>query len=68
MIDKILAIITVSMLIGFMSVVVIFVNEPDLWMVVLIGLGLASYDFWATFRKRRASAERADVGNEAEIK
>ena len=38
-------------LVAFMSVVVWFVNEPDLWIVVVVVLAMASYDFWLSLRK-----------------
>lgn len=51
MLDKIIAAISALMLIGFMSFVVIFVNEPDLWIVVLLVLALMIIDFVRTLRK-----------------
>lgn len=50
MIDKIIAITSLLMLIGFMSIVASYINEPDLWVVVVIVLVMAVYDFWRTFR------------------
>ena len=50
MTDRILAAISLLMLFAFLSVVVIFVREIDLAIVIFLGIGLASYDFWAHFR------------------
>ena len=50
MADRILLIVSLAMLFAFMGVVATFVDEPDLWMVIILGLGLAVYDFWTTVR------------------
>tara|TARA_E500000331_G_scaffold317514_1_gene328972 strand:+ start:530 stop:706 length:177 start_codon:yes stop_codon:yes gene_type:complete len=50
MTDRILAAISLLMLFAFLSVVVVFVREIDLAIVIFLGIGLASYDFWAHFR------------------
>lgn len=41
MLDRALAVISIVALIAFMMIVTTFVNEIDLWMVVIIGLLLA---------------------------
>lgn len=52
MLDKILAVLSLAALILFLSIVVRFVAEPALWVVILIVVSMASYDFWrAAFRK-----------------
>ena len=51
MADKLVAVASLVGLIAFMGVVVWFVNEPDLWIVVIIVLVMASYDFWLTLRR-----------------
>jgi len=52
MLDKIFAVLSLSALILFLSVVVRFVAEPALWVVILIVVSMATYDFWrATFGK-----------------
>ena len=50
--DRVLAVLSILLLVGFMGIVTWFVNEPDLWIVVLLVLGMASYDFWRTLRPR----------------
>lgn len=50
MMDKILALFSLCLLIAFLAIVVVFVNEPNLWGVVLLVLGFAGYDFWTTVR------------------
>ena len=54
MIQRILAILTVSLLVAFMGVLAAFVNRPNLWIVVILGLGFAIYDFWTTARGEEA--------------
>ena len=52
MLDKVLASLSLLALILFLSVVVRFVAEPALWVVILIVVSMATYDFWrAVFRK-----------------
>ena len=46
MLDKILAAIAMLMLIGFVSIIVVFVMEPDLTIIIVGVLALAIYDFW----------------------
>tara|TARA_B100000700_G_scaffold109692_1_gene123645 strand:+ start:308 stop:484 length:177 start_codon:yes stop_codon:yes gene_type:complete len=48
MIDKVIAAISLVLLIAFLGVVVAFVREIDLAIVILLGIGLASYDFWTS--------------------
>ncbi len=45
MLDKILAFISISMFIAFMMVVTVYVNEPALWVIVVIGLVMGTFDF-----------------------
>lgn len=51
MLDKLLATISLAMLIGFMLIVTAFVNEPDLRIIVVVVLVMAVYDFVRTFRR-----------------
>lgn len=52
--DKIIALFALLALIVFNSVVLIWVAEPDLIILVSVGLILAVYDFWRdVFRKPR---------------
>ena len=45
MLDKILAFLSISLFIAFMMVVTIYVNEPALWVIVVIGLIMGAFDF-----------------------
>jgi len=54
LLDKALATVSILALIGFMLIVTVFVNEPDLWIIVVAVvavLAMAVYDFWRTFRQ-----------------
>ena len=62
MVDKIVALASLAALVAFMGVVVWFVNEPDLWIVVLIVLVMASYDFWISLRKSNNGAGNSRKG------
>ncbi len=62
MADKIVALASLVGLIAFMGVVVWFVNEPDLWIVVILVLVMASYDFWITLRKSDNGAGNSRQG------
>lgn len=53
MLDRIFAVLSILALIGFMGIVTVFVNEPDLWIVVILVLAMASYDFWRSLRPRK---------------
>ena len=44
--ETIIAIIALLGLVTFMSVLVVYVAEPDLIVIVVIGLLFAAYDFW----------------------
>lgn len=51
MLDKLLATVSIAMLISFMLIVTVFVNEPDLWIIVVVVLVMAVIDFVRTFRQ-----------------
>ena len=53
MLDRVLAVISLCSLIAFMMIVTFFVNEIDLWIVVIIGLLLAINAFVTDLRKPR---------------
>lgn len=48
--DRALAVASLVGFIAFVAVVAVFVGEPDLIIVFVIGGGLAAYDFWRTAR------------------
>lgn len=58
MLDKVLATISILALVCFMSVVVTFVNEPDLWIVVIVVLCMAIFDFIREFRNANKDKSR----------
>lgn len=45
-VEKIIAVVALLGLIAFMSVLVVYIAEPDLTIIVAIGLLFAAYDFW----------------------
>ena len=53
--DKVLAIIALAALIGFLGVIMGFVPEPDLLIVFTLVVVLAIYDFWQTFKPAQKS-------------
>lgn len=61
MLDKFLAAVSILALIGFMSIVVVWVNEPDLWIITLVVLAMAVYDFVTTTRN---SGKKKEISNE----
>lgn len=46
MFDKLFAVIGMGAVIAFMAVVTMFVMEPDLWIVTLLGLAIAITFLW----------------------
>jgi len=54
MTDKILAFLSMLLLAAFLSIVVIYVNEPDLWIVVVVVLLMGIYDFVKSCRAKRS--------------
>lgn len=50
MLDKVFALASIAMLAGFLAIVVTYVNEPDLWVVVVVVVVMAAFDFWRSFR------------------
>lgn len=59
MLDKILATISLLMLIAFMGTVIGFVKEINLTVVVVIVLAMAIYDFWRTLKRGHGSTTRS---------
>jgi len=50
MMDKVLAIFFMAALIVFMGVVVVYINEPALWIIVSAVLVMGVYDFYTELR------------------
>ena len=65
MLDKILAVLSLTALLAFTLIVVLYVRELDLAIVILICLLIGCYDFWSTFRdqKNRANGNGKAVRN-----
>lgn len=53
MIDRILAVVSLLSFIFFLAILVDYVREPDLTIVVVIGIVMAAYDFWRELAKPR---------------
>lgn len=50
--DKIIAPIAMGLFLIFIGFIAIYINRPNLWVVVVVVSALAVYDFWDTvFRK-----------------
>ena len=52
MINKALAALWLLLLTGFMGIVAWFVNEPDLWTILVLCVGMVVFDFVSSNRKR----------------
>lgn len=63
MLDKILVLISMIGLFAFCGVVVAFVAEPDLVVVTLLMLALASHDFWITVFKNNGGPKLDTSGS-----
>lgn len=55
--DRLLAVLALIGLFTFVGVVAVFVRQPDLIIVFIIGGLLAAYDFWRSFRRPRNGAQ-----------
>lgn len=53
MLDKFLATVSIATLVVFMGIVAVFVNEPDLWIVIVAVLIMAIFDFVTTLREEK---------------
>lgn len=48
--DRILAVVSIALFVGFMGIVAYFVREPELWVIFVVVALLAIYDFWNDLR------------------
>jgi len=48
MLDKLLALIAILFFVVFLTIIAIKVPEPDLIIVISLGIAMVSYDFWQT--------------------
>jgi hypothetical protein len=53
MLDVILSVLALAGLTFFLAIVGWFVREPDLIAFFILGVALAAYDFWRSFRASR---------------
>lgn len=44
--DKVLAVLSMLLLIGFLGILAWWVREPDLIIVIVLVIGMAAYDFY----------------------
>ena len=52
MTDKALAALWLLLMAGFMGIVAWFVNEPDLWTILVLCVGMVAFDFVSSNRRR----------------
>ncbi len=57
MLDKVLMTVSMLALIGFMGIVLVFVNELDLWLITVVVLVMAVHDFYTTLRDQDKKAK-----------
>lgn len=50
MLDKVLAVVSLGVFVGFMGFVLVYINEPALWIIVVTVLAMAAYDFFVELR------------------
>ena len=66
MLDKLFAAIGMGAVIAFMAVVTMFVMEPDLWIVTLLGLAIAVKFLWQEVKAGGSHFERdSESGTDA---
>ena len=53
LIERIAAILALTLFIGFMAFLVIWVQEIDLWIVIGIVVAMAIIDFWQSLRPQQ---------------
>jgi hypothetical protein len=57
MFDKLLALISVASLIGFIGILIYFVAEPDLTIICMIVLVMAVFDFYLLTKSKPPETE-----------
>ena len=60
MLDKILALVSMATMIGFVAIVLVWVNEPDLWIICLAVLAMGVYEFVSSSRTRGKNGADSD--------
>lgn len=62
MLDKFLATLSILSLVAFLAVVAVYVNEPDLWIIIIVVLIMGIYDFYREIRREsQKKNETSDV-------
>ena len=56
-IDRIISLVAFAVLLGFLSILVMYVTRWDLGIVVLITAALAGWDFWSKMRPGKNTPE-----------
>ncbi|MFQ6019021.1 MAG: hypothetical protein ACE5KF_12610, partial [Kiloniellaceae bacterium] len=63
MLDRVFAVIGMLAVIAFMGVVMVFVMEPDLWIVTITVLSIGILFFWREFK---AGGSQSEPGSDSE--
>jgi hypothetical protein len=56
MADKIFAPLAMLLFVAFVGLLAFYVNEPDLWIVIVVVCALGGFDFWKTVRESKDEA------------
>ena len=67
MLDRILGILALAALVAFLYVLGSFVLEPDLIIVIVIGILMACYDFWIELFATKPKNENGDESEFTEV-
>lgn len=55
MIDALLSVVALAGFIALLAILGWWVREPDLIVVLIIGVAMAAYDFWRAFRQGQSN-------------
>jgi hypothetical protein len=59
MMDRIFALLGMALFIGFVGVLIARVPKVDLWIVLVVVVAMAAYDFWRSLRQGPEPVEPA---------
>lgn len=48
--DRILAVLSMALFVGFLGILVYYVSDPALWVVLAVVALMGCYDFWTELR------------------
>lgn len=48
--DRILAVLSMALFVGFLGILAYYVSDPALWVVLAVVTLMGCYDFWAELR------------------